>query len=169
MAVLNIRRTTFGPPAKSAGDILRQKSATVSKVDKSIRSLLDDMAETLMAAGGLGLAAPQVGVQKRLFVVRNGTEYLRFINPSVIAARGAQASPEACLSLPGVYGMVRRPALVTVRALDENGKSFEFEGTGRLAAALSHEYDHLEGILFTDKAYAVRRYDAPVRLRVAGS
>jgi peptide deformylase len=137
---------------------LRHKADKVQNFDKSIRTLLGDMAETLASAGGLGLAAIQVGVPMRIFVVRRGTEYIKFVNPTISGAEGRQDSPEACLSLPGVYGMVRRPARVIVDALDENGKPFRLEATGRLAGALSHEYDHLDGILFTDKAYMVRRF-----------
>jgi peptide deformylase len=155
MAILKIIRTQIGlqmPPNAP----LRQQAAKILKVDKNIRRLLDDMVETLEAAGGLGLAAPQVGFSQRLFIVKNGTVYFKIVNPSITVSEGLQDSPEACLSLPGIYGMVRRPARVIVRALDENGKPFELEGTGRLACVLAHEYDHLEGILFTDKAHVVR-------------
>ena len=137
---------------------LRQKAVKVERVDASIKTLLADMTETLASAGGLGLAAVQVGVPMRLFIVKNGTEYLKFIDPEIIRAEGRQESSEACLSIPGVFGAVKRPAHVTVRALDASGKSFELEASGRMASAIVHEYDHLDGVLFTDKAHVIRRF-----------
>jgi peptide deformylase len=150
MAVLKILKA-------QENEILRQKAIKVSRIDRELRTLLDDMAETLEAGGGLGLAAPQVGVGQRLIVVKNGPGYMKLVNPSILRSAGEQESPEACLSIPGVYGKVRRPAAVAVKALDENGKLFVIEGRGPLCCTLCHELDHLDGILFTDKAYQVRR------------
>ncbi|SHI12261.1 peptide deformylase [Sporobacter termitidis DSM 10068] len=149
MAVLKILR------AQTNG-ILRKKALRVGKVDNRIQSLLNDMTDTLRDAGGVGLAAPQVGVLLRLFVIRNGANYVKFVNPTIERTEGVQDSQEACLSLPGIFGKVKRPLKVVIKALDEYGRPFVFEGQGRVAAALSHESDHLEGILFTDRAYQTR-------------
>jgi peptide deformylase len=158
MSVLSIRTPQAAANAK---DILRQKAVKVRKIDDSVRTLLSDMTETLASAGGLGLAAPQVGARMRMFVVKNGAGFLKFVNPSITRTEGRQDSQEACLSLPGVYGKVKRPSKVTIRALDEFGRPFELEATGRMACTLSHEYDHLDGILFIDRASTCRRTDAP--------
>lgn len=150
MAILNIIRTPNN-------EILRKKSTVIIKVDQSIQTLLNDLTDTLRHEGGLGLAAPQVGSSMRLFVVRNDMNFIKLVNPSIANKEGEQISLEACLSLPGVFGKVRRPAKVTVKALDFSGKPIEFEASGQLACALCHETDHLNGILFTDRAFLVRR------------
>jgi len=132
-------------------DILRKKARSVDNVNNRIRSLLEDMAETMYHADGAGLAAPQVGILSRLAVLDIGEGLIKLINPVIVEAYGEQQEPEGCLSIPGVYGEVNRPEKVVVKALDENGKPLVLEGAGLLARALCHEIDHLDGILFIDK------------------
>lgn len=132
-------------------DILRQKAAPVERMDDSIPALLDDMLETLYYYGGVGLAAPQVGVLKRVIVIDIGNGVKKLINPEIIQAAGVLQKPEGCLGVPEVYGEVKRPAKVTVRALNEKGKMVRFNARGLLARVLSHEIDHLDGVLFIDK------------------
>jgi len=132
-------------------DILRKRSREVLQVDDRVRSLLDDMSETMNSANGAGLAAVQVGVLRRAVVIENSGELLKLINPVIIDASGEQQGLEGCLSIPGIYGKVKRPEKVAVKALNERGKEVRLEGTGALARALCHEIDHLDGILFIDK------------------
>ena len=138
--------------------LLRKKSRPVTKFDDRLHTLLDDMRETLDQADGVGLAAPQVGVLRRVClvldtVVPEGEAPILYelINPEIILAEGEQHEPEGCLSVPGEYGVVKRPAFVRVRAFDRNGKEFEVEGTGLTARCFCHEIDHLNGIVFTSK------------------
>ncbi len=134
--------------------ILREKAMPVKRINDRLLNLLDDMAETMYKAEGVGLAAPQVGVSKRLFVVDVGDEHglLEFINPEIIAREGEQLGPEGCLSIPGISGEVRRAKKVKVRALNREGKPFELEAEDYLARAIQHELDHLNGVLFIDLA-----------------
>lgn len=118
-------------------DILRKKARSVDNVNSRIRSLLEDMAETMYHADGAGLAAPQVGILKRLVVLDIGEGLIKLINPVIVGVDGEQQEPEGCLSIPGIYGEVKRPEKVMVKALDENGKPFVLEGTELLARALS--------------------------------
>lgn len=138
---------------KIGDEILRKKSRAVEKIDERIIQILDDLAETMQYEDGVGLAAPQVGILKRLIVVDGGEEkgILKLINPEVIYEEGEQFESEGCLSVPDRSGVVRRPAKVQVKALNTDGKEVIYEGTGLLARALCHEIDHLEGILFIDK------------------
>lgn len=129
---------------------LRKKSRIVTVFDRRLAVLLDDMAETLHQNDGAGLAAPQVGVLKRVVVIDVGQGVIELINPEIIRKSGEQEQVEGCLSIPGKYGITHRPQAVTVRALDRNGKSFEVTGEGLLARALCHEIDHLNGVLFVD-------------------
>lgn len=133
--------------------VLRKKSRAVDAVDDKLRGLIEDMIETMYDADGVGLAAPQVGILKRVVVIdiydETGVKIL--INPEIVDFEGEQEEVEGCLSLPGKAGVVKRPARVKVTALDENGEPLVIEGTGLLARALCHEIDHLEGVLFTDK------------------
>jgi len=133
--------------------VLRKKSRVIDQVDSKLSSLIEDMIETMYDADGVGLAAPQVGILKRIVVVdiydETGVKVL--INPEIVSQEGEQEEVEGCLSLPGVAGVVTRPAKVTVKSLDENGKEVVIEATGLLARALCHEIDHLEGVLFTDR------------------
>lgn len=133
--------------------ILRKKARPVVKIDKRLLTLLDDMAETMIEADGVGLAAPQVGILKRVVVINDieNEKIIELINPEVIAQSGEQIGLEGCLSFPGMSGTVKRPAEVTVRAMDRNGNNVEITGTGILARAFCHEIDHLDGVVFLDK------------------
>lgn len=132
-------------------DILRMKSKHVDKINEKILNLLDDMAETMYKENGVGLAAPQVGMLKRVVVVDIGEGLIKLINPEIIDQSGEQQDIEGCLSIPGIIGEVKRPNWVKVKVLNENGKNVEIEGTGLLARVFCHEIDHLAGILFIDK------------------
>ncbi|MGI6189549.1 MAG: peptide deformylase [Clostridiales bacterium] len=132
-------------------DILHKKSKPVEKINKRILDLLDDMAETMRSADGVGLAAPQVGVLRRVVVIDLGDGLLELINPEILETSGQQQGPEGCLSIPGAAGEVIRPERVKVKALNRNGEIIEIEGTDLLARALCHEIDHLDGILFIEK------------------
>jgi peptide deformylase len=141
---------------------LKQKAEPVKEITDEIRKLVDDMAETMYAAPGVGLAANQVGVLLRVFVIDIAAEdepsELRvFINPEILATVGTQTWEEGCLSFPGVTEEIRRAERVRVRALDREGKSFELEADGLLAVAVQHENDHLDGVVMLDKLSAVRR------------
>lgn len=138
---------------------LRCRCRTVGTITPRILTLLDDMAETMYAADGCGLAAPQVGVLRRVVVIDVGEGLIELIDPQIISAEGEQEETEGCLSLPGEWGVTRRPARVTVRAMDRTGKSFDITGEGLLARALCHELDHLDGKLFTDPGILVRRVE----------
>ncbi len=143
MAKLKIVK--FGEP------ILRKVSRPVEEITPRISTLIDDMIETMRAAGGCGLAAVQVGVLRRIAVieVEEGKVY-ELINPKIIAFAGEQNESEGCLSNPGEYGITKRPKAVTVRATDRHGKEYELSGTDLLARAICHECDHLDGKLYTD-------------------
>ncbi len=143
MAILKIVK--FGEPT------LRKVSRPVEEITPRIKTLLDDMIETMRAAGGCGLAAPQVGVLRRIAVieVEEGKVY-ELINPKIIAFAGEQRESEGCLSNPGQYGITKRPKAVTVRATDRDGNEYELSGTDLLARAICHECDHLDGKLYTD-------------------
>jgi len=135
---------------KEGDELLRKRSRVVEKIDERILTLLDDMKDTLKAAKGVGLAAVQVGVLKRVIVIDADGKIIEMINPVIVKADGEQQDVEGCLSCPGKYGITRRPARVTVTALDRNGKQFEYTGEMLLARALCHEIDHLDGKLFLD-------------------
>ena len=123
----------------------------VTKISPRILTLLDDMAETLYNANGVGLAAPQVGVLRRVVVIDVGEGLIELINPEIIHQEGEQTEGEGCLSYPGKYGLVTRPNIVTVRAMDRNGNIRELTGEGLLARAFCHELDHLDGHMFLEK------------------
>jgi peptide deformylase len=142
MAIRNI--------VKEGDQVLRKKCREVVKFDDRLHTLLDDMAETMHDADGVGLAAPQVGILRRVVVIDVGDGVIELINPEIIKAKGEQESVEGCLSMPGEYGITKRPMYVTVRAQDRNGKVFEISGEELLAKAFCHEIDHLEGILYKD-------------------
>ncbi len=134
-------------------DTLRRVCRPVDKITPNILTLLDDMAETMRAADGVGLAAPQVGILRRIAVIETEPgRLIELINPKIIAMAGEQEGSEGCLSLPGQFGVVKRPKYVTVRATDRNGKEFEMNGTDLLARAFCHEIEHLDGKLFIDSA-----------------
>ena len=133
-------------------EVLRKHAAEVKEITPSILKLLDNMADTLYDAKGVGLAAPQVGVSKRVIVIDVGDGLIEMINPVITAKEGEQVDEEGCLSIPGVSGDVRRAAKVRVQGLDRQGNLHEIEASGLLARAFQHEFDHLEGILFVDLA-----------------
>ncbi len=135
---------------KIGDDVLRKKCRAITMIDKKTHELLDDMAETMYAANGVGLAAPQVGLLKRIVVIDVGEGIIELINPEIIEFSGEQTDDEGCLSVPEKYLPVTRPNIVKVRALDRFGKSFTMQGEGLLARAFCHELDHLEGKLFVD-------------------
>lgn len=130
---------------------LRKVSRPVKKITPHITELLDDMAETLYDARGVGLAAPQVGALRRIVVIDVGEGLMELINPEIISAEGEDRSEEACLSFPNASGYVVRPEKVVVRALDRTGTEKEYVGEGLLARAFAHEIDHLDGVLFVDR------------------
>lgn len=143
---------------RKAGDkVLKEKSQPVMKIDKRIRKLLDDMAETMEFADGVGLAAPQVGVSLRVIILDVGEGLIELINPVIIASSGCELGNEGCLSIPGVYGEVERFAEVTVEGLNRFGKKITITGSGLLSRALQHEIDHLEGVLFIEKAQTIHK------------
>jgi peptide deformylase len=134
-------------------DTLRRVCRPVDTINKNVLTLLDDMAETMRAADGVGLAAPQVGILRRIVVIETEPgQLIELINPKIIAMAGEQEGSEGCLSLPGQFGMVKRPKYVTVRATDRHGKEFEMSGSDLLARAFCHELEHLDGKLFIDSA-----------------
>lgn len=138
--------------------ILRKTAKKVEIVDGRVAMQLDDMLDTMRHENGVGLAGPQVGILKRLVVIDVGEGPVVMVNPRIISCEGEQTEAEGCLSVPNVFGIVKRPAAVTVVALNREGKELNIEGTGLLARAIAHEIDHLDGILFTDKV--IRYVDA---------
>ena len=132
-------------------EFLRRKSAEVKEITPRITSLLDDMIETMRNANGCGLAAVQVGVLRRIVVIETEEGLFELINPVIIRKTGEQEGMEGCLSLPGKWGITKRPQCVTVRALDREGNEFELTGYDLLAKAICHEVDHLDGVIYTDK------------------
>lgn len=136
---------------QSTDPFIRKKSRDVKVIDEKIIELLDDMKETVVNANGSGLAAVQVGVLKRIFVININGCYIEFINPQIVKQSGEQYQVEGCLSVKQPYGYVKRPMNVTMTALDRCGNKFTFSGTDYTAIAMCHEYDHLEGIIYTDK------------------
>ncbi len=155
MAILNI--------VKEGDPVLRGKCREVAEITPRIITLLEDMAETLHKADGCGLAAPQVGVRRRIALVEvEEGELIELINPVIIEKSGQQEEIEGCLSSPGKWGFTKRPMKVKVKALDRNGNEFTVEGSGLKARALCHEIDHLDGILFVDHAEMVDPKDIEV-------
>lgn len=143
MAIRNI--------VKLGDEILTKKCREVKNIDDRIICLIDDMLDTLKLSGGVGLAAPQVGVLKRIAVVDTGNTILELINPEILYTEGEQTDAEGCLSYPGKYGMVTRPRIVKIKALDRNGNEYEYTGEDLTARAFCHEIDHLDGHFFTEK------------------
>ena len=135
---------------KDNDPLLRETSKPVSEITPRIHKLLDDMAQTMYDAAGVGLAAPQISVLKRIVVIDIGEGLIELINPEIISLEGEQEGPEGCLSVPSLLGKVKRADFVIVKALDRNGSEISIEATGFLARAIQHEVDHLNGILFTD-------------------
>ena len=149
---------TQGDPA------LTKTCRPVEKFDRRLHDLLDDLKETLEDSGGVGLAAPQIGILRRVVVVEDADDHiLELVNPVIVSQEGEQDGWEGCLSVPGKYGMVQRPNLVTVRAQDRDGNFFEASGEGLVARCFCHETEHLDGRLFvehTDRLYTVEELDA---------
>ena len=136
---------------KEGDERLRKKSRPVTDFNERLWTLLDDMYET-MKDGGVGIAAPQVGVVRRAVVIDVGEGKHELVNPVIVEQSGDQCGGEGCLSIPGQYGLVHRPAQLRLKAQDRYGKPFELEAEGYFAVAVCHEVDHLDGILFIDKA-----------------
>lgn len=136
-------------------DALRKKCRPIDRITPHLLTLLDDMRETVVDANGAGLAAPQVGVLRRIAVVVNeNDEIFELINPEIVERRGEQQELEGCLSDPGEWGITSRPQWVKARAMNRQGEWYELEGEGLFARAICHEIDHLDGILFTDRVFA---------------
>jgi peptide deformylase len=150
------------PIVKYGADVLHQQARRVETITPEITTLIDDMIETMYAAPGIGLAAPQVGVPLRVFVVdlsvgRDPQGVITMINPVFVEREGMQLEEEGCLSIPGFNATVARPQRAVVRGLDRTGREHEREGTGLLARAFQHEMDHLDGALFTDRLRGIKR------------
>ncbi|MGH4050496.1 MAG: peptide deformylase [Clostridium sp.] len=133
-------------------DILRKKSKVVVDINQRVLLLIKDMKETMYNSKGIGLAAPQVGILKRIVVIDIGEGPITLINPEIIEMQGSQLSSEGCLSIPGVQKNVERPEFVKAKGLNETGEEMIIDAQGLLARAICHEIDHLDGILFIDKA-----------------
>lgn len=136
---------------KEGDPILTKKCRPVEKFDKKLWDLIDDMIETLADSGGVGLAAPQVGIMRRVCVIDIGEGVMEFINPVIVEATGEQEVQEGCLSCPGEFGIIRRPAHVKAQYQDRDGNACESEADDFLAQAMCHEFDHLDGVLFKTK------------------
>lgn len=150
MAILKLQK--YGSP------ILREKALPVNKVNDEIKELVKDMIETMYAQGGVGLAAPQVGVSKRIIVIDSEEKgVLVLINPVIIKREGVSNEEEGCLSVPGIYSTVRRSSLITVEAMDLEEKKIQITQEGFLAIVLQHEIDHLDGYLFIDRVSPAKR------------
>ena len=149
---------------KKGDVVLNKKCHPVTQFDSKLHALLDDMGETVRAADGVGLAAPQVGILRQVVVVINeDDELIELINPEIVKTSGEQFGLEGCLSVPGRYGFVKRPMIVRVRAQDRNGVTFEVEDEGLTARCFCHEIDHLSGHLFdelADRTYTVEELEA---------
>ncbi len=145
MAILNILKY------KEDSETLRKKSRPVEIINERILTLLDDMKETLKESGGVGLAAPQVGVLRRVVVIDDGEKLVELINPVLVEQCGEQEEIEGCLSVPNEWGYTKRPEKVVCEAMDRYGNKFKIQGTDLLARCLCHETDHLDGVIFTDK------------------
>ncbi|HHV16695.1 MAG TPA: peptide deformylase [Gelria sp.] len=138
-------------------EILRNKALPVKNINSGTLRLLDNMRDTLYAFDGVGLAAPQIGVSKRIIVIDTGDNFIELINPEIISQEGEQTGSEGCLSVPGVVGLVTRNHLVTVKGLNREGQEVVYEAEELLARAFQHEIDHLDGILFVDRAHETKR------------
>jgi peptide deformylase len=153
MAALPIR--LYGDP------VLREECAPVVEIDGDVHKLIADLVDSVVEAEGLGLAAPQIGVPRRVIVVMEEpgekARYLALINPEIVSACGEETAEEGCLSIPGIYEKIKRPLSVVVSGLDERGEKITMEATGMMARAFCHEIDHLDGVMFVDKVGMVRK------------
>lgn len=147
MAIRTIRLST--------DEVLRKTCKPIREITPNLLTLLDDMADTMYEANGVGLAAPQVGILKRAVIIDIGEGLVELLNPEILEVSGSQTDDEGCLSLPGKYAPVERPNYVKVKAMDREGNEFIIEGEELMARALCHEIDHLDGILYIDKALPV--------------
>jgi peptide deformylase len=145
--------------------VLRQRSAEVTVVDDETRRLIDDLFETMVAAKGVGLAANQVGVARRVAVIEADDTRLVLVNPVIIEGEGRETAEEGCLSIPEIYAEVTRPARVTVEATDRDGNRYRHQADGLLGRAIQHEIDHLDGILFLDHLGPIKRKMLLTRFR----
>ena len=146
---------------KKGDEVLKKVSRPVEKFDEKLWELLDDMAETMYKNEGVGLAAVQVGVLKRVVTIDVGEGLIELVNPEIIEAKGSQEDSEGCLSFPNEFGIVERPNEVKVKAFDRNGNPVEYTGAGLLARAFCHELDHLDGIVFKDKVKEMLEPEPP--------
>jgi peptide deformylase len=143
---------------KKAGDtVLKEICQPVAKIDNKIRRLLDDMAETMYEANGVGLAAPQVGTAIRVVVIDVGNGLLELINPVIVEREGTATDTEGCLSIPDIFGEVERSSKVTIEFTNRRNKKQQITGEGLLARCFQHELDHLDGVLFIDRALSIQR------------
>ncbi|MBN2395683.1 MAG: peptide deformylase [Candidatus Atribacteria bacterium] len=150
MAILQLKK--YGSP------VLREKAVPINNIDTEIEKLANDMIETMYVEGGVGLAAPQVGISKRIIIIDTGEKGIMvLINPVIIKREGEIKEEEGCLSVPGIYSIVRRSSSVTVEALDLKGNKVQVSQEGFLAVALQHEIDHLDGYLFIDRLSPAKR------------
>jgi peptide deformylase len=150
------------PIKKYPEEVLKKRASPIPALTRDVRRLIDDMVETMYAAPGIGLAAPQVGVSQRLIVIDVSVRDEKYplivlINPEIVEAENLIESEEGCLSVPGYTAVVKRAEKVVARGLGKDGKPIEVEGTGLLARALQHEIDHLDGVLFVDRLSAIKR------------
>ena len=150
------------PILRHGASVLHQPAAPVSEITPDIQQLIDNMVQTMYAAPGVGLAAPQVGVALRIFVAdvsfgRNPADLLCFVNPEFVEREGMQLEDEGCLSVPGFNATVARPSRVVMKGLDRHGNAQQVEGTGLLARCFQHEMDHLEGVLFVDRLRGLQK------------
>jgi peptide deformylase len=150
------------PIVSYGSEVLRRRAEPVTEIDQEVQRLIEDMAETMFAAPGVGLAAPQVGISRRIIVVRSledpeGKDYFALINPEIVGWEGEEVAEEGCLSVPELREEVGRAAKVKVRALDRQGRLVEVEGEGLMARILQHEIDHLDGLLYLDRLSPVKR------------
>ncbi|MCL6446960.1 MAG: peptide deformylase [Armatimonadetes bacterium] len=141
-------------------DVLREKAKPIAKINESVHKLLDDLRDTMYSNKGVGLAAPQIGVLKRAIVVDAGEGLIELVNPEILEASGKETDLEGCLSIPGVLGEVERAAGVVVQGLDREGREIKVQANGFCARALQHEIDHLDGILFIDRAVKIRKAES---------
>ena len=150
------------PILRHGASVLHQAAAPVSEITPDLQQLIDDMVQTMYAAPGVGLAAPQVGVALRIFVAdvsfgRNPADLLCFVNPEFVEREGMQLEDEGCLSVPGFNATVARPSRVVMKGLDRHGNAQQVEGTGLLARCFQHEMDHLDGVLFVDRLRGLQK------------
>lgn len=144
------------PVIKAGAPVLKAVAKPVERVDKKIKTLLDDMADTMRARNGVGLAAPQVNESLRIIVCDDGSGLLELINPEIVKKEGCELGLEGCLSVPGYYGDVERATRITVKAINRNNKKVQIKAKDFLARIIQHEIDHLDGILFIEKAESLQ-------------